>query len=146
MRVEPCGGPGCDHTILGVDEGGDLLEKDDERGLKALEARPAIAFSPGELFDRAGDSTVERLLALEKRREPAVDDADPRTADARGKRRRQRVERRPAARQLGRTNQRAVERVQRVVVAPVGVQPLAIVIAQGDKFYIFTTGRSQDLR
>jgi len=132
VTIEAGGERRRDEPILAFDKGGDLLEIDDERGLKALKADLAIAFSSGERFERASDSTGERLLPLEKRREPAVDEADPRTPHARGKRRRQRVERRPAVRQVGGPNERAIERRQRLVVAPVGVQPLAIVVAHGE--------------
>ena len=136
LRIEPRGGPGHDRAILGFDKRGDLLKKDDERGLKALEARLAIALPGGELVERRSDSTVERLLALEKRREPAIDDADPRTVHAGRKGRRRRVERRTAARQPSSMNERAIERGQGVVVAAVGLQLLAILVAHGDKFYI----------
>jgi hypothetical protein len=38
--------------------------------LKTLEARLTFAFPPDELVDRHSDSTVERMLTLEKRLEP----------------------------------------------------------------------------
>ncbi len=131
-RCRRCG----EQSILALDERGDLLEEDDERGLETREGD--FAFLVGERDDSVHHAVVEGALPREHGGQPAVDDTEPGLVRA-GRRRQHRVgPRRDGAGRFVDRDERVVDRRQRVVVDAlrfVGFLPQSIAVVHPPRLY-----------